>query len=351
MKRKILIFLLAILTSSGLWIEARSQINPKDDPNFEKVDSKSDEFTGTSIQTAKWEVGTPYSWAGWGYGSIKYSSNVIVSDGYLKLRWEYDTPYMRVGQIRSVNSDYTFGYFEVSAKMLDPGNDTNGIPCAKGLWPSFWLYAEESELWPCFHDEIDIVETLYNACGDVNIMSSGVWDMEPESTNPNASGCEAIKKFSNSYNHSQPLFNGEHRFAAEWLPNEVIFYFDDNPVATYEGNGVPQFAQYVVLSMQTNNNWVDFDETIDSPQDFKVNYFRYYKLIDDYCGQNALITSNSQLNGFNYGIRENIVISNCSLSSGDTKVFRASNQITITSDFTVPVGSELYLIPTASPCN
>lgn len=353
MKKKIMIFLLAILTFSSLWKEVRSQINPKDDPNFVKVDSKSDEFNGTSIQTSKWEVGTPTSWAGWGYGSIKYSSNVIVSDGYLKLRWIYATPYMKVGQIRSINSDYTYGYFEISAKMLDPGNYKNGIPCATGLWPSFWLYYEDWANVHCYTDEIDIVETLYKTCGDVNVISSGVHDSDPESTNPNFTDCEnSVKIFDNKYTHSQPLFNSEHIYAVEWLPNKVIYYFDDESIVTYDGAGVPQHSMRVVLSMQTNNSWVDFDETISSPQDFKVNYFRYYRLIDDYCGTDAIIQNNFHLNSFNYGVRRNITIdgsSPISLSSGDRKVFRASNKITITSDFTVPIGSELYLIPTA--CN
>lgn len=351
MKRKFKIYLLAILTSSGFWMRSNAQVPPNLDPNWIIDTLKSDEFNSTSFNSSKWDKGYSGCGWGWGYGSYLSTSNVIMDNGFLRLRWQKSGSSMSVGQIRSKNSNYSFGYFEISAKILDPGNFKNGIPCATGLWPSFWTYYTGD--LPCYHDEIDIVETLYNACEDVNIMSGGVWDKVPESTDPNASNCPGVKTFSKEHRHSQPLFEGEHRYAAEWLSDRVILYFDNQPVGIYYGNGIPQYTQYVVLYMQTNTSWVDFDETITSPQDMKVNYFRYYKLIDDYCGTDASIQNNTQLNSFVFGVRRNITIgtgsSSISLSSGDNKTFRATNEITLNGDFTVPLGAELNLIPT--PCN
>jgi len=89
------------------------------------------------------------------------------------------------------------------------------------------------------------------------------------------------------------------------------------------------------------------------PQYMSVDYFRYYSLSNNYCNQNATILNNSQLSSFLFAIRKNIFIGNgsssISLSSGDNITFRATNEIIINGDFTVPLGSELNLIPT--PCN
>ena len=327
-----------------------SQAPPADDQNWVLNSSKSDEFSNSVLDQTKWDNCADLGIV-WGYDSDIKGDNVILDAGYLRLRWSKEGSNMFVGQIRSKNSDYSYGYFEISAKMLDPGNYKNGIPCATGMTPCFWAYSIETVLYPCCHDEIDIVEKLYKTCEDVNIMGGGVWDKVPESTDPNAS-CTAVKTFPMEYNYSQPLFEDEHIYGAEWLPDRVILYFDKQPVGIYYGSGIPQHSQYVVLSQATNNKYADFDETITSPQDFKINYFRYYTLIDDYCEYDASILNNTQLNNFVFGVRRNITFGNgsstISLTLGNNLTFRATNDITINGDFTVPLGAELSLIPT--PC-
>jgi beta-glucanase (GH16 family) len=256
-----------------------------------------------------------------------------------------------VGQIRSKKSNYDYGYFEISSKILDPGNYRNGIACATGVWPSFWTYWVDYSRHQRYHDEIDIVETLYNKCEDVRIMSGGVHDLIPEGADTSGSKSRTVKVYSIDHRHIEPLFEEEHKYAAEWLRDRVIFYFDDQPVGAYRGDGLPKHMQYVVLSMQINNKWVLFDQTITSPQDMNVDYFRYYHLIDRYCEKDAKIKNNSQLKYFKFGLRRNITIGNgfVWLSAGETKTFRAWNEITVTGDFSVPTGAELNLIPT--PCH
>ncbi|OFX33827.1 MAG: hypothetical protein A2W90_05225 [Bacteroidetes bacterium GWF2_42_66] len=333
-------------------MKLNAQVPPHLDPNWELVSSKSDEFNSSGLNPALWDKAYSGCGWGWGFGSNLDSSNVIMENGYLKLRLNKSDSIISVGQIRSKNSDYNYGYFEISAKILDPGNYKNGIPCATGVWPSFWTYWVDYARYKCYHDEIDIVETLYDKCEDVHIMSGGVHDKIPESLDTCASGCQGVKVFSVEHKHSNPLFEAEHKYAAEWLRDRVILYFDDQPVGAYFGDGVPKHLQYVVLSMQVNNKWIDFDETIKMPQDMKVDYFRYYKLIDRYCEKDAHIKNNSQLNRFKFGTRRNIAIGtgtgSISLSAGDVKTFRASNEITVNGDFSVPLGAELNLIPTRS---
>ena len=268
------VFLVAILTL-GYFMKPNAQVPPNLDPNYELVTSKSDEFTSSSLDQTKWDNCANIG-IGWGYGSYLSASNVILDAGYLRLRWSRTGSTMRVGQIRSKNSNYSYGYFEISAKILDPGNYKNGIPCATGLWPSFWTYYTGD--LPCYHDEIDIVETLYKDCKEVNIMGSNIHDKEPESTDPTASDCNGLSRYANRYNYNQPLFEDEHKYAAEWLSDRVILYFDDQPVGIYYGNGIPQHTQYVVLSMQTNTSWVDFDGRAGHPRQSRPQFDRLPEL-------------------------------------------------------------------------
>ncbi len=347
MIRNVILFL-TVLASSGLWVKLYAQVSPHHDPNWELVRSKSDEFNDPRLNPALWDKAYPGCGWGWGFGSDLDSANIILDNGCLRLRMSLSGSVISVGQIQSKDSDYSYGYFEISAKMLDPGNYKNGIPCATGIWPSFWTYWVDYARYKCYHDEIDIVETLYDKCEDVRIMSGGVHDMIPESMDTAAQKSQAVKVFSVEHEHTKPLFEEEHKYAAEWLPDRVVLYFDDQPVGVYFGDGVPKQLQYVVLSMQVNNKWVDFDETVQSPQDFKVDYFRYYQLIDRYCVKDAKIKNNRQLEQFKFGVRRNITMGNgsVSLSEGETKTFRASNEMTINGDFSVPLGAELHLIPT-----
>jgi hypothetical protein len=64
MKRK-LIFLLAILTSSGFMMLVNGQIPPNLDDNWELNTTKSDEFNSTTLDDSKWDELAP--WYGVGY--------------------------------------------------------------------------------------------------------------------------------------------------------------------------------------------------------------------------------------------------------------------------------------------
>ena len=109
------VFLVAILTL-GYFMKPNAQVPPNLDPNYELVTSKSDEFTSSSLDQTKWDNCANIG-IGWGYGSYLSASNVILDAGYLRLRWSRTGSTMRVGQIRSKNSNYSYGYFEISAKI------------------------------------------------------------------------------------------------------------------------------------------------------------------------------------------------------------------------------------------
>ncbi len=354
MKRK-LIFLLAILTSSGFMMLVYGQIPPNLDDNWELNTTKSDEFNSTTLNSSKQDELDPWNGVGYNWGGGQYfrPANVSVDGNNLQLKVEdisWSDKYYS-GGVQSVDHNYSYGYFEIRAKL--PGFYNNGSPCGEGFWPAFWTYYVEHDANGCrtIHDEIDILEPSGSQYADAKSNVAGWHDEHPDCN------IDHVKVSGNVwYTHSQPLFDDYHKYAVEWLPDRIIFYFDDQPFyVEYNHPKMVMEPQFVVIDQQIDGYLpVPYlNPNTPLPQYMSVDYFRYYELNDNYCGQNATILNNSQLNSFSYGIRQNITIGNgsssVSLSSGDNKTFRATNEITINGDFTVPLGSELNLVPT--PCN
>lgn len=355
MKRK-WIFLLAILTLSGFLMLVNGQIPPNLDNNWVLNTTKSDEFNSNTLDNSKWDKLDPGNGVGYNWGGGQYFRpvNVSVYSNNLQLKVEdisWSDKYYS-GGVQSVDHNYSYGYFEIRAKL--PGFYNNGLPCGEGFWPAFWTYyVFENTSTGCrdIHDEIDILEPSGKQYADAKSNVAGWHDEHPDCN------IDHVKVSGNVwFTHSQPLFDDYHKYAVEWLPDRIIFYFDDQPF--YIGQNHPKMVmepQYVVIDLQIDGSLPIpyLNPNTPLPQYMSVDYFRYYELNDSYCGQNAIILNNSQLNNFTSGVRQNITIGNgsssISLSSGNNKTFRATNEITINGDFTASVGSELNLLPT--PCN
>jgi len=230
MKRNLKIFLLAILTSSGFSMGLVAQlIVPNVDPNYVLVSNKSDEFSGTSLNSTLWsKLPTTTTWGffgGIGYGRADLGryvscspSNVVVSGGYLRLKLTGTNPtYFYMGQMESRLPNYLYGYFEISAKVVNPGYyNSSGQPILSGIWPTFWLYNLLTDC-KCFHDEIDVLDNLYgdNLPGitpseDTKHANGGIFSKLPESNNPNDTICETVTGGGYDYINSTPFFEAEH---------------------------------------------------------------------------------------------------------------------------------------------
>lgn len=347
-----MIFLLAILTSSGL-LKLKAQTPPIIDENWELNSTLSDDFN--SLDLSKWHkcYCLADDWGSgsgcWGEGGMHYS-HAYVENGILKLK--VDTlinSYTPTGDLWAAgiytnNFEYSYGYYEIRAKL--PGYYNNGESCGQGFWPCFWTYNTD----PGIHREIDILEPSGTQYADGRTNVSGWWTNQITGT-----GQEPLKYGEYWFTSSTPLFSNYHKFGLEWLPNRIVLYFDDKPYfIAMNDETVPNDAdihKHRVVIDQQLSSFINANTPF--PQYMEVDYFRYYELNDSYCGQNATILNTSQLNSFSYGVRQNITIGNgsssISLSSGDNKTFRATNEIIINGDFTVPLGSGLNLIPT--PCN
>lgn len=348
---KIKIYLLAILTSSWLY----AQLPPSIDGTWQLNSTLSDEFN--TLDLSKWNVID--LWQGeccnWGGNSRFVTSNVTVSGGELLLKTDapfsgstvpYDfTECCNTGGINTLAENYQYGYYEIYAKL--PGNYHNGVPNGQKFWPAFWMYHQE---FPCsvfVHDEIDILEPsgLQYADGKTNVCG---WH------NENTNGtCTTYKVGEGYYTSANPLFTGYHKYGLEWNTDRIIFYFDDVPFySSYNHPSLIMDPQRVVIDLQIDIGVADFNSSITFPQYMKVDYFRYYQLRKD-CSTDVVINNNTDLSNYIFSVKRNIIIgdgtSTIGLNSGDIKTFRATNETTINGDFTVPIGSELNIIPT--PCN
>ena len=247
---------------------------------WDMIVSKSDEFSGSSIDTSRWEIldKDQYPW-GWGFCFRK--DQVLLDSGYLYLKVERKNEYDSAcrncsspfwsGGIRSVRDNYTYGYYEIRAKL--PGFYDNGKPDGRGFWPAFWTYFVEVDENGCriIHDEIDILEPSGTQYADACTNVCGDHDEEPD--------CDTdhIKIGEAKYTHTSPLFEEIHNYAVEWLPDRIVFYFDSEPFyASYDHPSMIMQPQYVVIDQQMHYD-VPVNPNIPFPQHMIVDYFRYYR--------------------------------------------------------------------------
>ena len=157
-----------------------------------------------------------------------------------------------------------YGRFEARMQLL----------VGKGIWPAFWLLGEDvaSKGWPkC--GEIDIMEEI----GDRSTVYSTLHG-------PGYSGASAISaKF--------PLPPGAttdaafHRYAVEWSPKNIRFFFDDFLIAERTPADLPAGAAwvydhpfFVILNLAVGGDWPGApDATTVFPQQMLVDYVRVYR--------------------------------------------------------------------------
>lgn len=244
----------------------------------------SDEFNGTSLNTANWNVLTsdydPVTGnCNFGTGELEYprAQNVTVSGGKLILTAErtsdnpsdprctgYGPRSFYSGRIHTKGKvERRYGKIVASIK----------VPSGYGMWPAFWtLGANISSVgWP--------------ACGEIDIL-------EWKSTEPNW-----MKVATHWYNGGQAhwgagadrgysLADAFHIYELEWTANSMVFRLDGNIVAnnTYFHNET-EFQQnhYILLNLALGGNWYNYPSpaSIDLPAGVKktmeVEWVRWYQ--------------------------------------------------------------------------
>ena len=263
-----------------VWFEALGQDNPFNPTQWEVIKSKSDEFNGDVVNTDLWDVLGKEQYP-WGWGFCFREEQIILDSGYLHLKVDkkegYDSacrncpaPFWS-GGIRSRMDNYIYGYYEISAKL--PGFYDGDKPDGKGFWPAFWTYFVEVDENRCriIHDEIDILEPSGTQYADARTNVCGYHDEHPDCDR------DHIKIGEGWYTHPDPLFEDFHRYAVEWQPDRITFYFDDVPFFSESNHpSMIMQPQYVVIDQQMHHD-VPVNPKMPFPQYMIVDYFRYYR--------------------------------------------------------------------------
>ena len=174
MNRSTILFVAALLTTLPGAALAQ-QVNNQPGPAMTApVDEKlvkpegyalvwSDEFDKPGLpDPAKWANETHANKTGWYNNEQQYYSgprreNARVEDGHLVIEARKERltsaadyggqEYTSARLITQGKADWTYGYFEIRAKL----------PCGKGIWPAIWTLGSGAGGWP-LQGEIDIME-------------------------------------------------------------------------------------------------------------------------------------------------------------------------------------------------
>jgi beta-glucanase (GH16 family) len=242
----------------------------------------SDEFNGTSINTANW---------GYEIGFIRnnelqyYTSrpeNARIESGNLVIECRRENfngaQYTSASLNTSGKRTFRYGRIEMRARL----------PYSKGLWPAFWTLGQNINTvgWPAC-GEIDVMEMIGGGEGfDDKTYGTVHWDNGGHQGNGSslqlASGI-----FADAY----------HIFAIEWDSTNIKWFMDNANFHTVNITA-SQFSElhnphYLLLNLAIGGSWPNSvgktpDATTVLPQKYYIDYVRAYNWVPD--------TSNLALN-------------------------------------------------------
>jgi beta-glucanase (GH16 family) len=343
-----------------------------------------EEFNSTLDYTNKWF--DQYPWGDYSLGAeIDLPANLIQTGTTLKIKVDTLIPNVTrpntvfnnttgnvtiayqggclQSQMQGGSDVYKYGYLEIYAKY----------PTSYyAYWPAFWLWS--AACTPVYYNEIDICE-------------NGAFDSYPgthmgTNNHLHLSGSCANNDLLNTENYLKitglPLLSSAfHKYAIEWAPDRMIYYFDDVAVRTiYDPTGalIPQHSMAVILNFAWDpyaaylpsdwNNTKIFplypkhneQSPVLHPQYFEIDYLRYYKLNTD-CSTNLTICTP----GTDYSARAVEKSITTGGSSGCTPTFnptttanswtlRATDFIQIAAGTTINPSGTGYVLLETMPC-
>ncbi len=263
------------------------------------------------------------------------NSQLILSAKPLLLPYvcEGTTKYYSGSTVNSGTNTYGYGYYEVGCKF----------PSQPGFWCCWWINASHivPEEPPCWYNEIDFIEPRTKS--DRYLWSSNTHSLLDKTlcnwtTNDNVDN-------DNIYPNS--IFDN-HVYTTTWQPDYIKWFLDGNetPNRILANDNVIDIRKHQTLVL---NNWIDPDSIPRIPNeqgDFIVDYVKVYELIMTDCDVNYSYTGN--FSNYVWGVKNSITINNTSSVSSSSKVtLRASDYTLINGDFTVNLGGEFCIMPTA----
>ena len=232
-----------------------------------------DEFQTPGLpDPAKWHHDTVRNKEGWYNNEMQYYSaprlaNAEVKDGRLILRAQKESMssapdwggqrYTSARLITRGLADWTYGFFEISAKM----------PCGKGTWPAIWTLGAAGR-WPD-DGELDIMEHMGRDPERVSSAVHVAMGHAGQAFSGSVALPDACQKF--------------HRYQMHWTPDGVTFGVDGQAHMRYPKTdagrrGWPFDApQFLILNLAIGG---DLGGPVDDsifPVAMEVDYVRVYQ--------------------------------------------------------------------------
>lgn len=342
-----------VLLSTCFVVRGQTPIN---DPHWQLI--WEDQFN--SFNDTKWRKVNLCDHGG--ESQLYLSQNVSISNGNLVLtlkREDYSCPpnapvnswecgsciqgvkkYTSGEIISQIPEQVKYGYIEARIKL----------PYGAGYWPAFWTYVGTPD-----YQEIDIFEMIpgaFDRCGTYHNQYVITSNMHICGSCENGDFFCTSKYLVSSIND----YTQWHKYAIEWSPSKITWYVDDYPYRTEINDNKFDFTN-IILNFALNNHNEAFPPNFNygglsygQTAQMLVDYVKYYKL-NNSCNETPPSCSYNFANHTNT-VKKSITLGNnsCQITVPPTQpyYFRASEGITINGDFTVPVGSEIYM--DVNPC-
>lgn len=247
----------------------------------------------------------------------------ILRDGVSNKRWFQYTS----GEIVT-KEKRLYGYFEISCKM----------PKGRGFWPAFWMYYNPG----CDKGkEIDIFELDGEDSETADIFRTNMHYSYMDDTCINGDMSETTEDFPD-------MSIGFHKFAIEWAPGKVLYYFDDKLVRYLEHQFVPETEMPMIANLAIHP-WAPPNYETFQSKSLEIDYIKYYQLKKD-CTYPVTSTEGDNFNfiTFDYKVKKSFSLKNSTVPALAKVTLRATDFIEFTTNFEVPIGSEFNAV--TIPC-
>ena len=215
----------------------------------------SDEFNGTQLDMAKWEILGDWKRRD---GYWTKSESYLDGHGRLVLRTRQDGDKFVCGAVRTKDRfEHRYGYWVARCKL----------PTQSGHWPAFWIMSDGVfQVGNEGRDgtEIDIAEfPKRDGTYEINLH----WD-----------GYGRDHKSKGTKLTESSITNGFHTYAVQWTPTNYTFYVDEKAVWQTTVGGVSQAPEYIKLSEEIGA-WGGKIREAKLPDYFEVDYVRVYDAV------------------------------------------------------------------------
>lgn len=231
----------------------------------------SDEFSGTSVDPAKWtfDLGA----GGWGNNELQTytTTNATVANGELTIEARHESNGSYTSSRLKTQGLASWRYGKFAARIR--------LPYGQGIWPAFWMLGDNITTvgWPkC--GEIDIMEMVGGGENrDDSIYGTLHWD----ANNSHATYGSPAKELPDP----QLLRDDYHVFEVEWNSSVIIWRLDGveffrTSVDTAQWPTMDEFHRdfFLILNLAVGGNWPGYpDGTTVFPQQMRVDWVRVYQ--------------------------------------------------------------------------